>query len=564
MTRRALVVMLLALVASLASPIAGAQRVTTSSSYTVVEADVSEALRKAVRTGVLANLRSPRFPGYRDELTTLYTEREWRPIWIAVGRPTPAARAALDLLRSAGDRGLHPEDYDAAPLERRFGQLASGATPTAQDVAWFDLALSVGLLRHVSDVHVGRVDPRTLSIGINVQPKKLELARLVRDAIDGGRVSSIVKDAEPRFAQYRSLLRAYARYRLLADSSLPTVTADRPLRPGEPFAGVGALRSRLVAFGDLSAANAGRMLDSTRYDAVTAGAVAHFQERHGLPADSVLGRTTIAAINVPPATRAQQLELALERIRWLPSLDEGPFIVVNVPSFTLYGFDKIGGDGAPALTMNVVVGKAEVGRATPLFEDGMQYIIFRPYWVIPPGILRRETLPAVRRDPGYLARNDMEVFSGDGDTGTPLPATAANLARVASGTLGVRQRPGPRNSLGLAKFIFPNDHNVYLHSTPATELFSRARRDFSHGCIRVEDPAGLAVWVLRDPTAWSRTLVETAMNGDRSRRVNLTRPLPVLIYYTTAVVRPDGVVAFYDDVYGHDARLEKALVSRSQ
>ncbi|HKR08708.1 MAG TPA: L,D-transpeptidase family protein, partial [Gemmatimonadaceae bacterium] len=169
------------------------------------------------------------------------------------------------------------------------------------------------------------------------------------------------------------------------------------------------------------------------------------------------------------------------------------------------------------------------------------------------------TLPAVRRDRSYLERNQMEIYSGDGDTGPALPATSANLARVASGDLGIRQRPGPKNSLGLAKFIFPNDHNIYFHGTPATELFSRSRRDFSHGCIRLEDPAGLATWILRDPKNWSRKSVEQVMNGDKSRRVNLARQIPVVIYYTTAVVWPDGKVGFFDDVYKHDARLESVL-----
>jgi murein L,D-transpeptidase YcbB/YkuD len=523
------------------------------------ESGASQVLREAAQNGTLSGLRWPRFPYYRDELTSLYTASGWRPVWSNNGRPIPAARQAIDALRGAQDRGLHPEDYDAAMLDQRFRKLASGAPSSASDIGRFDVALSVGLMRHVSDVHIGRVNPKNLSVGINIEPKKLDLAREVSDAIARGRIAELVRNAEPRFAQYRNLKAVYARYRALAaDTTLPIVTAPRALRVGEQFDGVAALRRRLVAFGDLpTSANAGAA--GTIYDGVTAGGVARFQDRHGLAADSVLAPTTVAAINVSPARRARQLELALERIRWLPALDSGPFVVANVPSFQLYAFDTVGGTGAPALQMNVVVGKADVGRETPLFERNMSYIIFRPYWVIPPGILRSETLPAVRRDRGYLARNDMEVYSGDGDTGPALPPTAANIARVASGELGIRQRPGPRNSLGLAKFIFPNDHNVYFHGTPATELFSKSRRDFSHGCIRLEDPAGLATWILRDPRTWSRKQIEQVMNGDRTRRVNLDRQIPVVIYYATAVVRPDGKVGFFDDVYKHDARLESTL-----
>jgi murein L,D-transpeptidase YcbB/YkuD len=517
---------------------------------------VATMLRDVAQSGSLAELRWPLFPHDRDELTALYSADGWRPVWSADGRPTEAARAAIDVLRGAEERGLHPEDYDAEALDRRFAAL-----PSPRDVVWFEVALSVGIFRHVSDVHIGRVNPGSLAIGINVERKKLDLAKVVRDAIAEGRIAEMVRDAEPRFVQYRSLKAAYARYRALAeDAALPAVAAARVVRPGDSFDQAAALRRRLTAFGDLPEGAGGAVASGIGvYESADAAAVARFQERHGLAADGVLGPATIAALNVPPERRARQLELALERIRWLPALDAGPFVVVNVPSFQLYGFESLPPDGAPAVTMNVVVGRAEVGRETPLFERDMQYIVFRPYWVIPRSILRKEILPAVRRSRRYLSRNEMEVYSGSGDTGPALPATAANLARVARGELGIRQKPGPRNALGPAKFIFPNDYNVYFHGTPATELVSRTRRDFSHGCIRLEDPARFAVWVLRDPLGWSPEKVEAAMNGAPSRRVNLTQPLPVIIYYATAIVRPERGVEFYEDIYGHDARLEQAL-----
>jgi murein L,D-transpeptidase YcbB/YkuD len=528
---------------------------------TTTEDTASTIIREAARTGTLSELRWPRFPYYRDELTGLYSGTSWQPVWTRSGKPTPAAQHAIEVLASADERGLHPADYDAALLSRRAEALASSPSPSGRDVGWFDAALSIGVLRHVSDVHIGRVNPKNLAVGINVEPKKLDLARVLRDAIDGDRVAELVRDAEPRFVQYRNLKVAYARYRTLAaDSTIPTVRVPKTLHPGDAFPGVDALRRRLVALGDISAESAGGGgAGNDVYDTVVAGGVARFQERHGLVADSVLGAGTAAAINVPLSKRLRQLELALERIRWLPALDKGPFVVVNVPGFQLYAFDTLGTTGEPSLTMNVVVGKADVGRQTPLFERDMQYLIFRPYWVIPPGILRKEILPAVRRDPGYLAGHDMEVYSGSGDTGPALPATSANIGRVSRGELGIRRRPGPRNDLGLAKFIFPNDHNVYMHGTPAQALFSRARRDFSHGCIRLEDPARFAVWVLRDPNKWSLEQVQAAMNGSRSERVDLARPIPVTVLYTTAVVHPDGVVSFYDDVYRHDARLEAVL-----
>jgi murein L,D-transpeptidase YcbB/YkuD len=522
-----------------------------------IQDTVSTILRKAARTGTLTGLRWPRFPDYRDELTGLYSGGDWQPVWTKGGRPTAAARSAVDVLSKADERGLHPDDYDASLLGGRLEALERSSVPSARDVGWFDVALSIEVLRHVSDVHIGRVNPKNLSVGINAAPTKLDLAKELREAIDRGGVAELVAKAEPGFVQYHNLKAAYARYRALAaDSTIPTVKASGALHRGDAFAGAPALRRRLAALGDLSPEATTR--DDSYDDALAAG-VARFQARHGLPPDSVFGRATLAAVNVPFAKRVRQLELALERIRWLPPLEGGPFVVVNVPGFELYAFDTLRAGGAPGLAMNVVVGKAEVGRQTPLFERDMKYIVFRPYWVIPPSILKKEIMPAIRRDPGYLASHDMEIYRGSGDTGPALPTTSANLARVSRGELGIRRRPGPRNDLGLAKFIFPNDNNVYMHGTPAQALFSRARRDFSHGCIRLEDPAKFAVWVLRDPNEWSLTQVRSAMDGSASRRVNLARPLPVMVLYTTAVVHPDGVVAFYSDVYGHDARLEAAL-----
>jgi murein L,D-transpeptidase YcbB/YkuD len=208
--------------------------------------------------------------------------------------------------------------------------------------------------------------------------------------------------------------------------------------------------------------------------------------------------------------------------------------------------------------MRVVVGKA-VGHATPIFIDEMEYIVFRPYWNPPPSILRSEIVPKARRDPGYLAREELEIVAGGGTAAAGLPGTPENLDKVLAGRLYLRQRPGPSNSLGLAKFIFPNDEDVYMHGSPAKQLFSRARRDFSHGCIRLEDPARLAEWVLRDDPNWSRERIVAAMEGRAPTQVNLKQKLTVILFYDTAYADSAGLVHFAADYYGHDARLEEAL-----
>jgi murein L,D-transpeptidase YcbB/YkuD len=330
----------------------------------------------------------------------------------------------------------------------------------------------------------------------------------------------------------------------------------RTTRPGQPYPGLEVLRGRLVALGDLSpdtsAADPGG-----RYDGPIVAAVRRFQARHDLAADGLLGRATIAALNVPYDARARQIALAMERLRMLPPLGRQRFIVVNIPAFRLFAFDSVGGSGAPALQMKVVTGKA-LDTRTPLFLAELRYVEFRPYWNVPRSILLKELLPALRRNPGYLASHRMEVVDARERVlgGAVTPVVLSGLVR---GNLRVRQRPGPGNALGLAKFVFPNAANVYMHGTPETELFARTRRDFSHGCIRLEHPAALASWVLQDQPAWGGAAVESAMADTRSSRALLTRPMPVVIFYTTAVAYPDGTIHFYHDVYGHDRELIESL-----
>ena len=252
----------------------------------------------------------------------------------------------------------------------------------------------------------------------------------------------------------------------------------------------------------------------------------------------------------------------MERLRWLPHRSGRPFIAINIPMFRLWAWDAAAPESSPAVRMGVIVGRA-VRTQTPVFADEMTHLIFRPYWNVPRSILRNEVLPAAEADPLYLQRHDMELVAGQGDDARPVEASPQNLAAARTGALRIRQRPGPKNSLGLVKFIFPNDDNVYLHGTPARELFGRSRRDFSHGCVRVEDPPALAAWLLRDQPDWTRERIEAAMAGGKTRQVNLSQPVPVILYYVTTALTPDdGLLHFADDLYGHDRTLERALAAR--
>jgi murein L,D-transpeptidase YcbB/YkuD len=295
---------------------------------------------------------------------------------------------------------------------------------------------------------------------------------------------------------------------------------------------------------------------SSSYSSALVDAVKRFQQRHGLEDDGVIGTGTIKAINVTLAQRVRQIELAMERMRWLPKLDDRPNVFVNVALFRLWATDPVSGE--EPLRMNVVVGQALTHR-TPLFIERMEYVVFRPYWNPPRGITVREIIPHQRRDPSYFDREQLEIVASGADSAQALPPTAENLSAVVAGKLYVRQRPGPSNSLGLAKFIFPNAENVYMHGTPAQQLFSRVRRDFSHGCIRLENPARFAEWVLRDQPQWSSERIDQAMQGQRPTQVNLKQPLTVVLFYDTVHVNSEGVVFFVDDIYGHDKALDATL-----
>jgi murein L,D-transpeptidase YcbB/YkuD len=294
---------------------------------------------------------------------------------------------------------------------------------------------------------------------------------------------------------------------------------------------------------------------SATYDDTLVDAVKSFQQRHGLTADGIVGRATLMHLQVPPAARARQIELSLERLRWTPLLQGPRMVVINIPEFMLRAYEVQGDRIVVRETMKIIVGKAMDTR-TPVFEEQMRYIEFSPYWNVPPSIARGEVVPRLRRDPAYWNREGFEFVAASGAVVEAL--SPAMLDATLAGNARIRQRPGPRNALGDIKFVFPNRDNIYLHHTPSVSLFERDRRDFSHGCIRVERPVALAMFVLQGMPDWTEARVHEAMQARESKTLRLATPVPVLIAYGTAIVR-DGRVHFFDDIYGHDRALDAAL-----
>jgi murein L,D-transpeptidase YcbB/YkuD len=516
-------------------------------------------LQSLVFAGNLADLRWPNFPDYHGQAAAFYGASGYALAWTDAGHPTPQAIAMIQVFKNANLQGLNPEDYDASRWDARVAKLAPATpNPAASDLVHFDLAMTVCAMRYLSDLSIGRVNPNHAKFGPEVAGKKYDLADFLRTQIlPASDVNAAVAQVEPHYAGYERAEIALAAYEKLAaqGDGAPVPPVQKGIRPGGDYPGMPQLVARLHLLGDLPATTV-IPADQTAYNGDVVAAVKHFQRRHGLESDGVLGKGTIVDLNVPLSVRVQELQFALERYRWIPPAFSQPPIVVNLPQFILRTMRR---SGAPFLTMPVVVGKA-YRKQTPVFTGNMQYVIFRPYWNVPPSIQQAELVPKLRADRGYLASHGFEVVDGEQ---VVTDGTVSNevFDELREGRLSIRQKPGPKNSLGLVKFIFPNSYNVYLHSTPAPELFARARRDFSHGCIRVQNPLALAVWVLRDDPNWNEAKIAAAMNGDQTIQVNLAKPIPVLIVYTTAVVEPDGEVRFFDDIYHYDTMLQQQLAA---
>jgi murein L,D-transpeptidase YcbB/YkuD len=560
--RRAAAVILSALAASACGD-AGAQQPAVVASASpappafagIADPDVAATVTTVVGSAHHPELKWPDIPDVAPMLKDLYAVEPDGLFWFDGTAPNPHVGAIVKGLALADEHGLPRADYDADRLAERWKTLRSGAEVEPAQRALFDLALSACVSRLISAVHVGRVDPATLSWGYDIAPKRMDRAAALRELRDGGDLQQALALREPPFTHYARARRVLARYQAAAAHEPPPVPSlekgRKKVEPGQPWEGAAALAARLRVFGDLTGD-----APADVYDGALVNAVKSFQRRHGLEADGVIGAGTIAAVDVTLAHRVRQIELAMERMRWLPQMSDRPTVFVNVPLYRMWATDP--GAGQEPLRMNVVVGKS-VDHKTPIFIDRMEYVIFRPYWNPPYGITVKEIIPRARKDASYFGRENLEIVASGDDDAPALPPTPENLSHVLSGRLHIRQKPGPKNSLGLAKFIFPNSENIYMHGTPAQSLFSRARRDFSHGCIRLEDPARFAEWVLRDQPEWGREEIDKAMQGTRPTRVNLKEPLSVILFYDTVHVNSEGVLFFVDDIYGHDRQLDAAL-----
>ncbi len=513
---------------------------------------LEQALQTKADAGHLSALHWPDFSDYKPLVRSFYEQRGWNPAWVDHQKPTKQALALAKLFEASGTKGLHAEDYDAPLWQARFAGLGKAGD---QELAAFDIAMTVSAMRYISDLHVGRVNPQHFSFGVNVQAKKYDLANfVVQQVVAADDMDAALKGVEPDSAEYRDTLDALHHYQELAQKAGGQGSLAAPsgtLAPGGAYPQSGVLAARLALLGDLpsdAATDGGRT-----YTGAIADGVKRFQTRHNLPNDGRLNAQTVAALNVPLETRVHQLEDTLERLRWLPPEYQTAPIAVNIPEFSLRTYDA---DHKEAFEMRVVVGQSiEDDHKTPVLVQQMKYLVFRPYWVVTPTIVKQEIVPHVQASKSYLDEKNFEVVDR---AGKPVPHWTPE--ELEKNLYMVREKPGPNNSLGLVKFMFPNKLNIYLHSTPAVELFNRTRRDFSHGCIRLQEPAKLAAWVLHDQPQWTPDAIKDAMeNGEDNKTVGLKSPIPVRIFYETARVAEDGTVHFFNDLYGYDKDMEDVL-----
>jgi murein L,D-transpeptidase YcbB/YkuD len=542
-------------------------------------------LRPLVAGKQIQVMHWPNFADFGPQVQTFYDDRNYEVAWVEDdGKPSKQALAFIDAFRDAAKKGLVPEDYDAGLWVDRLKKL-EGRNP--DDVATFDATMTVNVIRLIHDLHVGRVNPTHFNFDILTTEKEYDLPTFVSDnAVDAADVPALLTEVEPDNKSYRALEDALAGY-LAQQQAAATVSATAatvkavqkplpvvfsPVKAGGSYIGAPDLMTRLVAEGDMAPVKEEKrwllLGGSYPYGPELSEGVKKYQAAHGLVPDGKLTKETITSLNAPigpaavdpnlPAEIAK-IDDSLERWRWLPNEYVDAPLMVNLPEFVLRGYKP---DKTLDFTMRVVVGRVVGEHQTPMFTHEMKYLIFRPYWTVPMSIIKKELTPHLEKTGvGYLAAKNFETVDTKGE---PVVATAAQVER---GGVMVREKPGPRNSLGLVKFMFPNEYDIYLHSTPEPQLFNRTRRDFSHGCVRVQKPDELAVWVLNRGgadaaagTEWDLPTVQEAMkSGPDNKQVSLRQSIPIAIVYLTANVGDDGQVHFFDDIYGYDKKLEAVL-----
>jgi len=464
----------------------------------------------------------PAFTSLLPDLQKFYASRKYAYAWYDGNGLIEQSDNLYNHLLNLQDEGLPDTVLYRDSLSMVFDQ-----NPPLMN-AENELMLTAQYFTYARKVWGGLSEKETKAINWFLPRKKLDLPVLLDSLL---RDSSVIGKGYI-YSQYNLLRNFLAIYRKLQSEQMPAIEQanKKSYIKGDSTKAIAEIRERLFMYGDL-ASNSG----SAVFDEDLVGGVKKFQTRLGLATDGSIGAGTLRKLNTSLDEYIRQIIVNMERCRWVPASLNGDYLIVNIPAYTLFVYEK----DSLAFTMKVVVGKAV--HKTVIFNGDLKYVVFSPYWNVPPDIMKNEVLPGIRRDPNYLSRNNME-WNGK----------------------QVRQKPGPKNSLGLVKFLFPNSHNIYLHDSPAKSLFNEASRAFSHGCIRVAEPKKLALYLLRNYPQWSVDKVDKAMNSAKEQYVTLTEPVPVYIAYLTAWVGKDGKLNLRDDIYNRDGQLASMIFKKGK
>jgi murein L,D-transpeptidase YcbB/YkuD len=467
----------------------------------------------------------PELQKYQQEVTQLYLKRDYQYIWYDKKGILEVGHLLYNKINHLEEEGVKTTIPYKEKLDSIFANSATISKPNATD----ELFMSSCYFLYVHKVLKGLDTQKTIELGWFLPRKKLSYVNYLDSII--ANPSLIEKNEKEVFGQYYSLKEVLQKYKKIAkENSWDPIETDSSFiafKPGDSSQAIAQIRHRLYILGDLS-----KDSESSTYDDSLITGILKYKDRTGSLKNNPITKKTIASLNIPIVERIKTIMVNMERCRWITAdiASSKELIVVNIPSYELTYFKE----GKTVLTSNVVVGK-DLNK-TVIFSANMRYIVFSPYWNVPRSIIKKEIEPGIAENKNYLAQHNMERING-----------------------AIRQKPGPKNSLGLVKFLFPNPYSIYLHDTPSKELFNREKRAFSHGCIRVAKPKELAMEILKEDPIWTPEKIEEAMNKDKEVWHTLKNKIPVFIGYFTAWVDADGVIHFYDDVYRRDGQLATLL-----
>jgi len=489
-----------------------------------------------------------------------YQQRGFSPAWTGKEGILPQARSLVAEINRADQEGLRPDDYHRANIVSLVKEIdrkqAVGETVDAQIWVDLDLLLTDAFMLYSSHLFAGRVNPETIHSDWVVVNPTADLTDILGSALNSNQISRALRDLQPLHSGYFGLKQSLAQYRNIAKKDdRPSVSPGINLRKGDTGISVQRLHERLVILGDLE--------DTEKdpvdfFDEATELAVMGFQKRHGLKSDGMVGPRTLEMLNIPIQQRARQIELNLERWRWIPRDLGDRYILVNIAGFKLSVIENL----HRMLEMRVVVGRPY--RRTPVFSAKMTYMVINPYWNIPASLVFKDLLPKIQKNDNYLAQKGIKVFK-DWSKGAPeIDPETVDWKKIERQNFPykLRQDPGPRNALGRIKFIFPNKFAVYLHDTPQRSHFNETHRDFSSGCIRAEKPVDLARYLVRDDHQWSEEQLSATIEAGERTVIELQRPISVHLQYWTAWVDENGRLNFRNDIYDRDRLLDQALKER--